>query len=149
MGKALSVGDRLVDGFGLVGAEVAYIATDATDPEQQTVPASESWELLGAVADITTTADAGNRTVQLQVVDSEGALFYQTAVNNNVAADATNTIQSFTIGGPSSASGGIVALASGVKVAPGMTVQLVDAAGIAAGDTIELRLLVEKTFIPQ
>lgn len=149
MGKALNAGGVLAEGSILIGSQVAYLATDESDPEQQTVPAGESWELIGAVADVTTTAEVGNRTIKLQLVDSDGAVFYETAVNTNVAASATNTIQSFRLNGPASQSGGAVALLQGVKAAPNMTVQLVDAAAIdAANDVIELRLLVEKTFIP-
>ena len=149
MGSSIVVNDIYAEAIADVSTIPAYYDIPETDPEQRTVPAGEAWTLLGAVVELTTTADVGNRTVALQVVDADGAIFYETAVNSNVAASQTDARQSFLIDGPTSASGNQVELAKGIVVPPGLTVQAVDKAAIAAGDVINLKLVVNRKLFAQ
>jgi len=142
--SSVAIGEKYAQATADISRRAAYYAVPESDPEQHTVPAGEAWLLLGAVAIATTTADVGNRTLQLQVVDAAGDVFYQTAVNTNIAASQTDASQSFLLEGPATASGGVVALAKGIIVPEGMTVQVVDAAAIEATDTFELKLMVER-----
>jgi hypothetical protein len=142
----VNVNDKYVDAVADVSKEVAFVDGDSEATHQATVPAGESWLILGAVATITTTAETGNRTHSLRVTDGSDA-FYQTAVGANLAASQTDAKRRFVIG--ASTAGELVALAANVYAPAGSVVDVKDIAGIdeaAPADTIEIKLLVQKTY---
>lgn len=117
-------------------------AAVAPNQSRQTVPLDQSWELIGVSLTVTTSATVGNRTHVIRVRNTAGNIFYQTAVGANLAASQTNARRDFFFGGTP-------ALAPGVFVPGGLIVEGFDAAAIdAAGDTINLSLVVRRRFRP-
>ena len=125
-----------------VSSQIAVIVGDVGATHLVTVPSGESWEVLGVVATVTTTATVGNRTHSAQVLGPDDTVFYQTAVGANLAASQTDANRSFFIGGSP-------ALAAGMYVPSGGKVRVKDLAAIdeaAPADTIAIRVLVKRHF---
>lgn len=135
-------GGKYVDATFDVSSKAGFVAGDSGSTYQATVPAGESWEILGVVATITTNATVGNRTHVFRVKDGAGSVYYQTAAAANLAASQTAAVRSFLIG-----NSGL--LASNVFAPAGAVVDVFDSAAIAAGDTISVKLMVRKHYEAQ
>jgi hypothetical protein len=142
MSNSIVVGGRYVTPVADISKAVAIVAGDVAATHLATVPAGESWEVLGVVATVTTTAAVGNRTHSAQVLGPDDAVFYQTAVGANLAASQTAANRSFFIGGSP-------ALAAGMYVPAGGKVRVKDLAAIDEvdpADVIAIKVLVRKHY---
>jgi hypothetical protein len=139
----VAVNGRYADPVVDIRDEVVYIPAAASpNQELQTVPAGESWEIIGASITATTTATVGNRTFRVRVRNSAGNVFYQTAVGANLAASQTGAIQNFFLGGSP-------ALAANVFAPAGLIVDVVDSAAVdTTNDVVSLFLIVRKYYSP-
>ncbi|MBE9110300.1 hypothetical protein IQ273_12845 [Nodosilinea sp. LEGE 07298] len=142
MSNSLVVGGHYVTPTADISKAVAIIAGDAEATHLATVPAGESWEVLGVVATVTTTAAVGNRTHSAQVLGPNDEVFYQTAVGANLAASQTAATRSFLIGGSP-------ALAANMFVPSGGKVRVKDLAAIDEADpadVIAIKVLARRHF---
>ncbi|MBW4462420.1 MAG: hypothetical protein KME47_19595 [Nodosilinea sp. WJT8-NPBG4] len=125
-----------------VSKAVAIISGDVDATHLATVPAGESWEILGVVATVTTTAAVGNRTHSAQVLGPDNGVFYQTAVAANLAASQTDATRSFLIGGSPG-------LAANMFVPAGGKVRVKDLAAIDEtdpADVVAIKVLARRHF---
>ncbi|MGJ3244946.1 MAG: hypothetical protein ACFE0I_02595 [Elainellaceae cyanobacterium] len=123
-----------------VSKQSAFIDGDSGTANQVTVPSGESWEILGAIATVSTSSTVGNRTFVLRVSDADSNSFSETAAASNVPEDSNDAVRNYTIGGSPD-------LLKGLRVPAGAVIDVYDSADIdAANDTIAIKLMVVKHF---
>ena len=108
-----------------------------------TVPSGESWELLGVYVTLTTTGNAGNRQIEIQIATSDGILVRLEFGENQAAsitdkryAAAPNMVTELHITGEM-----IFAQLPRLHLRSGDTIRVFDNAGIdASADDMEVQV---------
>ena len=114
-----------------------------------TVPANRRYKMMGGLAKLITSADVGNRQIELRVTDGTNTIFAITA-NGTQAASLTKYYH-FILGtdSPAAEASGIFVcpIPMGLWLPPGFTVQVLDTAAVAAtADDLTLRFLFDSEY---
>lgn len=121
------------------------VATISHAEASVVVPQGESWQILSAVANIATSAEAGNRTHSLQILDGDSVVD-STVVGANLAASQTTT-RNFTKNVTSASGANVPLRAEGLFAAGGNIVRVFDVADIdAEDDEISVKIQVLKFY---
>jgi hypothetical protein len=132
-------------------ASPVYVTDTALNDSDKamTVPANRRYRPMGGVAQLITTADVGNRQVELRITDGTNTLFAIEA--NGTQAESLTRQYHFVLGtdAPAAVNGTVFVcpIPMGLWLPPGFTVQILDTATIQpAADDLTLRFLFDSEY---
>jgi hypothetical protein len=132
-------------------ASPVYVTDTALNDSDKsmTVPANRRYKMMGGLAKLITSADVGNRQIELRVTDGTNTIFAITA-NGTQAASLTKYYH-FILGTDSPAAEAsdifVCPIPMGLWLPPSFTVQVLDTAAIAAtADDLTLRFLFDSEY---
>lgn len=142
--------NSIVQTFGVPACRLRLVADETLNDSDKviTVPAGKRWRILWIAVELITTAVGGNRTIGLEIRDSDGDIIYTEEANEAQAANAT-ILYEFLPGVPKEAvhalawNHEILTLPPIVILDPGYDIRIRDVSAVdAAADDMDIQIMV-------